>query len=75
LLLLAIKLSWNDARWVKLGKHPGKVCAPMSDDRASFVDTAKQRHADRLIEFWLRALFALILAFALIALYYVVHHK
>jgi len=47
----------------------------MSDDRASFVDTAKQRQADRLIEFWLRAFFALILAVALIALYFVVHHK
>jgi len=47
----------------------------MSDDRAFFVDTAKQQQADRLIEFWLRAFFALVLAIALVALYYVVHHK
>jgi hypothetical protein len=46
----------------------------MSDDRAS-VGIARQRQADRLIEFWLRAFFAFILAFALVALYYVARHN
>ena len=38
-------------------------------------DIAKQRQADRRIEFWLRAFFAFMLAFAMVALYYVVRHN
>ena len=41
----------------------------------SVVDTAKHRHADRLIEFWLRAFVAFILALAVVTLYYVVRHN
>ena len=47
----------------------------MSDYRPSVVDIAKQRHADRLIEFWLRAFVAFILALAVVTLYYVVRHN
>jgi len=36
---------------------------------------AKQRHADRLIEFWLRAFVAFILALAVVTLYYLVRHN
>jgi hypothetical protein len=47
--------------------HPArndwKSSEPMSDDRRVVVDITK-RQADRLIEFWLRALVAFILAFA-----------
>jgi len=48
---------------------------PMSDCRPSVVDIAKQRHADRLIEFWLRAFVAFILALAVVTLYYLVRHN
>jgi hypothetical protein len=35
----------------------------------------KQRQADRRIEFWLRAFVAFMLAFTLVALYYLVRHN
>ena len=38
-------------------------------------DIAKQRQADRRIEFWLRAFVAFILALAVVTLYYVVRHN
>ena len=41
----------------------------MSDYRPSVVDIAKRQHGDRLIEFWLRAFFAFILALAVVTLY------
>ena len=47
----------------------------MSDYRPSVLDIAKQRRADRLIEFWLRAFVAFILALAVVTLYYVVRHN
>ena len=47
----------------------------MSDYRPSVVDIAKRQHGDRLIEFWLRAFFAFILALAVVTLYYVVRHN
>ena len=43
----------------------------MSDDRPSVDDMAKQRQTDRL----LRALVSFMLAFAMVALYYVVRHN
>ena len=52
-----------------------EASGPMSDYRPSVVDTAKQRHADRLIEFWLRAFVAFILALAVVTLYYLVRHN
>jgi hypothetical protein len=44
----------------------------MSDYRPLVVDIAKRQHWDRRIEFWLRALFAFILALAVVTLYHVV---
>ena len=38
-------------------------------------DIAKQRQADRRIEFWLRAFIAFMLAFTLVVLYYVLRHN
>ena len=48
---------------------------PMSDYRSSLVDLARQRQADRQIEFWLRAFVAFIFALTVITLYYVVRHN
>lgn len=43
----------------------------MSDDRPFVADLAKQRR----IEFWLRVFVAFMLAFTVVALYYVVRHN
>ena len=48
---------------------------PMSDYRSSLVDLARQRQADRQIEFWVRAFVAFIFALTVITLYYVVRHN
>ena len=41
----------------------------------SMSDIAKQRQADRRIEFWLRAFIAFMLAFTLVVLYYILRHN
>ena len=58
-----------------LNNQLAEASGPMSDYRPSVVDVTKQRHADRLIEFWLRAFVAFILALAMVTLYYVVRHN
>ena len=55
--------------------QPTEASEPMSDYRSSLVDLARQRQADRQIEFWLRAFVAFILALAMVTLYYVVRHN
>jgi hypothetical protein len=55
--------------------QPTEASEPMSDYRSSLVNLARQRQADRQIEFWVRAFVAFMLAFTLVALYYLVRHN
>jgi hypothetical protein len=55
--------------------QPTEASEPMSDYRSSLVDLARQRQADRQIEFWVRAFVAFIFALTVITLYYVVRHN
>ena len=55
--------------------QPTEASEPMSDYRSSLVNLARQRQADRQIEFWLRAFVAFIFALTVITLYYVVRHN